>query len=365
MFDNAGGATTAVLKQFGQMVEYTYSTGIWNSVASVLPLSRLGGNMPFAKSAIYTASSGDIVMATAGAGGWVLTLPAVARGAFVYVKKVDSGAGTITITPASGTIDGASTLGLVVQYDVAMLVSDGVGWFNLSAFVGSAGQESVIRANTLSEMAAPTAAINMNSQNFTNLEPAIVAAQAPTVGQLAGNQYAYIVSGCLWTPDSAGSTRAASMTAGTVMIKGILLTVGAVTSRSFTASSDTYVDFTDNGDGTAAITYSVVGNNALAPALAGTTHSTRPQRHLLVGASNIAAQANINQGAPAPGASAGRTGIDHRRRRIERQQHHDFHSECGCQLNGWAGLAIVDTSVGTGGNFGSLISYSGGGGTTR
>jgi hypothetical protein len=103
----------------------------------------------------------------------------------------------------------------------------------------------------------------------------------------------YVASGCVWSGDSYGSTRNASMTSGVIYINGRRLTVSAVTSRSFTASKDTYVDASDNGDGTAALTYTEVSNNAASPALS----SNNIRLGIIVtGASNIANVGSINQG---------------------------------------------------------------------
>lgn len=103
----------------------------------------------------------------------------------------------------------------------------------------------------------------------------------------------FVASGCDWSGDAYASTRAASMTSGVVYINGKRLTVAAVTARSFTASKDTYVDFSDNGDGTASITYTEVTNNAASPAL--TTNYLR-NAIIVTGASNIAAAGSVNQG---------------------------------------------------------------------
>lgn len=103
--------------------------------------------------------------------------------------------------------------------------------------------------------------------------------------------YDYVVSGCVWTADAAGSTRVASMTSGVVCIGGNFLTVAAVTSRTFTASKDVYVDVTDNGDGTGLLTYTDNTTNAASPALTGLRLAI-----IVVGASNIATAASINQG---------------------------------------------------------------------
>lgn len=88
------------------------------------------------------------------------------------------------------------------------------------------------------------------------------------------------------------------MTAGYVWIAGSRLSVSAVTARVFTASKDTYVDFKDNGDGTASINYTEATNNAASPALfsSGTTANTIRGAIIVTGASNIAAVGSINMG---------------------------------------------------------------------
>lgn len=103
----------------------------------------------------------------------------------------------------------------------------------------------------------------------------------------------YIASGCVWTADAAGSTRNASMTSGVVYIAGRRLTVAAITAHTFTASKDTYVDFSDNGDGTALVTYNEVTNNTASPAL-----STNNLRNAIIvtGATTIATSGSVNQG---------------------------------------------------------------------
>ncbi len=104
----------------------------------------------------------------------------------------------------------------------------------------------------------------------------------------------YVASGCVWTGDSYGSTRNASMTSGVIYINGRRLTVSTVTSRSFTASKDTYIDASDaTGDGIATLTYTEVANNAASPALAA--NSVRVGI-IVTGATTIAAAGSVNQG---------------------------------------------------------------------
>ncbi|UOF78005.1 hypothetical protein [Caudoviricetes sp.] len=99
----------------------------------------------------------------------------------------------------------------------------------------------------------------------------------------------YVASGCVWSGDSYGSTRAASMTSGVVYISGKRITVSAVTARTFTASKDTYVDV----DGTGALTYTEVINNAASPSLAA---GSLRLGIIITGASSIANSGSVNQG---------------------------------------------------------------------
>lgn len=103
----------------------------------------------------------------------------------------------------------------------------------------------------------------------------------------------YVASGMVWSGDSYASTRNASMTTGVMYINGRRLTAAVVTSRSFTASKDTYIDASDNGDGTVLLTYTEVANNAASPALAA--NSVRIGI-IVTGATNIASAGSVNQG---------------------------------------------------------------------
>lgn len=81
------------------------------------------------KTTTYIAVAGDIVLADASGGAWVLTLPAVTAGRWVTVKKIDSSSEAITVTPASGTIDGDATFPISTQWLSRDFVSDGTNWF--------------------------------------------------------------------------------------------------------------------------------------------------------------------------------------------------------------------------------------------
>ena len=76
---------------------------------------------------------GAVVPATgtiSGAGGINVILPTVAAGKMVIVKKIDSQAGTVTVTRGgSATIDGSTQKILYAQYESMTFVSDGTNWF--------------------------------------------------------------------------------------------------------------------------------------------------------------------------------------------------------------------------------------------
>ncbi len=84
-----------------------------------------------AQSSTYTAANGQIVLCTAGAGGFTVTLPSPTAGNQVVVKKVDNAAGSITIAPNpnTGTIDGQATIVFSVPDQSYWMVADGTNWW--------------------------------------------------------------------------------------------------------------------------------------------------------------------------------------------------------------------------------------------
>lgn len=105
--------------------------------------------------------------------------------------------------------------------------------------------------------------------------------------------YDFVASGLVWSADSVGVNRNASMTAGVVYINGRRFTISAVTSRTFTASKDTYIDILDNLDGTSTLVYTEVSNGAASPSLA--SNSIRIGI-IQTGATTIVSTGAINQG---------------------------------------------------------------------
>lgn len=94
---------------------------------------QLGGLQ--AKSGNYTMLSTDcVVNATGGGGGITITLPAAnSSDQIIIVRKVDAGAGAITVSRAGAdTIEGANTISLAAQYAKCLLQSDGTStWYRI------------------------------------------------------------------------------------------------------------------------------------------------------------------------------------------------------------------------------------------
>lgn len=154
----------------------------------------------------------------------------------------------------------------------------------ISGLLVAHNQDGTLAANAITSAAQITDGIIGDAEMATAVKP--VTNQNETT-------FDHVRSGCVWTADAAGSTRLATMSSGVVQIAGKRLTVAGVTSRTFTASKDVYVDFSDNGDGTALITYTDGTTNAASGALAA---GSLRNAIVVVGASSIATAASINQG---------------------------------------------------------------------
>jgi len=179
-----------------------------------------------------------------------------------------------------GTTAQAHAQGAVIEF-----VNSGALWNDLiDGLLTTLDQTGAIKTNGITSAAQITNDIITNSEMATAVKP---------VTLFDETTFDFVASGGVWSGDSYGSTRAASMTSGVVYINGARLTLSSVSARTFTASKDTYVDLSDNGDGTAAITYTEVSNNAASPALA--SNSLR-LAIIVTGASSIADAGSVNQG---------------------------------------------------------------------
>lgn len=83
------------------------------------------------------ANPGDVVIATSGAGGITITLPPVAEGGPVTVRKIDAGAGALAVHTADGSeingIAGATGVSSAVQYAGWTFESDGANWWQTAS----------------------------------------------------------------------------------------------------------------------------------------------------------------------------------------------------------------------------------------
>jgi hypothetical protein len=111
------------------------STGTVISAGVYVPLTKL--DIPFSYSRSVAASGAitafdQVVLGTGGGGGITLTLPTAASmiRRILTIKKIDAGAGAVTIDAAGAeTIDGALTRVLAAQYDFVEIYSDGATWW--------------------------------------------------------------------------------------------------------------------------------------------------------------------------------------------------------------------------------------------
>jgi hypothetical protein len=96
--------------------------------------STLGDLVVQSKTGAYPAlATDDLVLVDATGGTVVLTLPsAIGQHKRLTIKKIDSSANAVTLTPVlSQTIDGAGTLALTTQWQIAAIASDNANWFIL------------------------------------------------------------------------------------------------------------------------------------------------------------------------------------------------------------------------------------------
>lgn len=89
------------------------------------------GTQTAVKTSAYTAAVGELVLADTST-TWALTTPAAAAGAWFRAKKVTSDTNALTVTPATGTVDGAETLDVTAAYASKTFFCDGTNWWSVS-----------------------------------------------------------------------------------------------------------------------------------------------------------------------------------------------------------------------------------------
>jgi hypothetical protein len=93
------------------------------------PPGTAGSFIVVSASTTYTAAANDLVLCNTGTASFTVTLPSPVVDTTVSVKKVSSDANVVTVSPASGLVDGASTLTISSFGSCVDLAADGSGWW--------------------------------------------------------------------------------------------------------------------------------------------------------------------------------------------------------------------------------------------
>jgi hypothetical protein len=118
-------------EKFARMEWTTDGGATWHTIAESLASSIL------TKTANYTMAGTDrVILADASAGAITITPPtaasvAAAGGYEITVKKKDTSVNVVTVTPASGLIDGVASLVLSNPMDAVKIVSDGTNYYTI------------------------------------------------------------------------------------------------------------------------------------------------------------------------------------------------------------------------------------------
>lgn len=122
----AATGTQAVRKQYVDAA----NTALSNRVGALESTSgSASGLQTVSKTAAYTATANQLVLADATSAAFTVTLPASpAANTIVAVKKIDNGGNAVTVAPSSGTIDGDANTIIGVGQLAATFIYDGTTW---------------------------------------------------------------------------------------------------------------------------------------------------------------------------------------------------------------------------------------------
>lgn len=124
------------------------------------------------------AAHDNVVLVDASGGAIAITLPAATNGRILQIKDSTGSAATnnITVTPASGLIDGAASKVISNNYGSLELVSDGTNWFLQVAPSGGSGVTTVgtIDSQTASANGLVIAGANIYAQSASSTNPGMV-----------------------------------------------------------------------------------------------------------------------------------------------------------------------------------------------
>jgi hypothetical protein len=127
-----------------QIINVTYQSGALyfsgKYVADYNDSSDINQITPYLQSPITTTTltlhGYDIIHATSGANGIILTIPsagAAYKNHRVELNKIDTGTGCVTLLAATGTISGQSYIFLFEQFDSVELYCSGTAWYIVHA----------------------------------------------------------------------------------------------------------------------------------------------------------------------------------------------------------------------------------------
>jgi hypothetical protein len=118
----ATSATAAVINGAGSSTAVKITSSVLEGLYTDVQTYNSNSTMTNANSVALVSASGGVV---------TITIPTAAtnRGKVFNIKKTDSSANGVIISPVAGTIDGSATKTLAFQYDSLMLVSDGSNYF--------------------------------------------------------------------------------------------------------------------------------------------------------------------------------------------------------------------------------------------
>ena len=159
---------------FGQQVRETNNGGVAIKAAVIT------------KTSSYTATENDhTILVNATSAAVTIRLPRTSKARVYVIKKIDSSANAVTIDPdGSQTIDGATSLVLSTQYDVAVLHADAdtsAGqWFNLER------RQDIVEARTATAAGTTTGTISPATTHVTVTSDdanKIIILPAPVVGK--------------------------------------------------------------------------------------------------------------------------------------------------------------------------------------
>ena len=133
----AGAAIDAAKIHDGSVsnTEFGYLDGVTSAIQTQLDAKAVISDVfsVTSSSGTFTATANKTHLVDTSSVEGDVTLPAVATDRFVRIKDKSGNANTnnITVTPASGTIDGAATDVIDSDYGSVVYVSDGSSWFKL------------------------------------------------------------------------------------------------------------------------------------------------------------------------------------------------------------------------------------------